>query len=414
MTSERLFTLDALRGFAVMGILLMNIVGFALPEAAYVNPMAWGADGPADIVAWGLAFILVDGKMRGLFSLLFGASMLLVIDRAELGGRDGRRVHIVRALWLFAFGVAHYLLLWWGDILMVYAIVGLAALPFVGKTPLALVKWAFAAFAVHFLIVAGFMAGAYALHAAAVQPGASASAIADNAWLATALGQPGSDAILEQVTLYRSGFGTIFAHQLSALPGTLPTLLYFAFDTLGFMLMGMALLKSGFLTGQWSADQYRRTARHCFLIGLPPMIALTAWTVASDFDTLTTYAASLAWSFPFRVPLTIGWAALLLAAIPHFQGHPSLVRIAAAGRMALSNYLGTSILMTAIFYGWGLGLFGKVDRATLYAFALLAWLLMLLWSKPWLDRFAYGPLEWLWRSLARGAVQPVRRISNPD
>lgn len=86
-----------------------------------------------------------------------------------------------------------------------------------------------------------------------------------------------------------------------------------------------------------------------------------------------------------------------------------VARVAAAGRAAFTNYLGTSIIMTFLFYGYGLGLFGEVSRAACYLFVIGAWALMLLWSKPWLDRFAYGPMEWLWRSLARGQLQPISR-----
>jgi len=408
--TDRIFALDALRGFAVMGILLMNIVSFAMPEQAYINPAAWGGQGIADIIAWAIGWILFDGKMRGLFSLLFGASMLLVIDRAEMAGGDGRRTHLFRALWLFCFGTAHFLLLWWGDILMLYALVSLVALLFVGKEPIALVKWAFAAFALHFLIVAALMGPIYAYQHAAAQPGASADTLNGYATLATALGKPGTQAIVDQVATYRSGFASIAAHQLATFGETFTAMFfYLSLDTLGFMLLGMAMLKGGFLTGGWDMEQYRRTARHCFLIGLPPMIALAVWVIASGFDTVTTFGAFIAWSFPFRIPLTVGYAALFLWIIGRMQNHWLIARVGAAGRAAFTNYLGTSLVMCAIFYGWGLGLFGKVDRAPLYLFVLLGWALMLLWSSPWLDRFAYGPLEWLWRSLARGKLQKMRK-----
>jgi len=139
------------------------------------------------------------------------------------------------------------------------------------------------------------------------------------------------------------------------------------------------------------------------------MIALAVWVIASGFDTVTTFGAFIAWSFPFRIPLTVGYAALFLWIIGRMQNHWLIARVGAAGRAAFTNYLGTSLVMCAIFYGWGLGLFGKVDRAPLYLFVLLGWALMLLWSSPWLDRFAYGPLEWLWRSLARGKLQKMRK-----
>jgi len=152
--------MDIARGFAVMGIVLMNVIAFSMPEAAYINPAAWGGMGAADILAWVLSFILVDGKMRGLFSLLFGASMLLLMDRTEMAGGNGRHRMVIRSLWLLVIGMAHYLLLWWGDILALYAVVGLVAMLFAGQRPLALVKLAFLAFG-----IAGPLAGLLADHA---------------------------------------------------------------------------------------------------------------------------------------------------------------------------------------------------------------------------------------------------------
>ncbi len=406
--SDRLLTIDALRGFAVMGILLLNIIGFSMPEAAYINPAAWGGTGAADIAAWFLSFVLFDGKMRGLFSLLFGASMLIIIERAELAGRDGRRAHKIRAAWLFLFGMLHFVLLWWGDILMAYALVSFIALLFVGKDSGALLKWAFGAFLLHFLIVGGVIASAYAYRHAIALPSATPDMMDGYRAMIDSFGAPSNPEITREVVLYRSGFGAIMASSLSALPGHFTTLIYFLLDTLGFMLLGMAMLKGGFLTGRWPLDQYRAVARRCFLVGLPPTIALALWVIVSGYDPLTAFGVAFAWSFPFRIPMTVGYAALFLTLVLSAPDHPLIRRIAAAGRMAFSNYLGTSLVMCAIFYGWGLGLFGHVARARVYLFVFGMWAAMLLWSQPWLVRFHYGPLEWLWRSLARGSLQPMR------
>ena len=118
---QRHISLDAMRGFAVMGILAMNIIGFAMPEWAYVTPAAYGTDTLADKIAWAFSFIFIDGKMRGLFSLLFGASMMLVIDRAAANGESPAQVHFRRMAWLALFGLAHYFFIWFGDILFLYA-----------------------------------------------------------------------------------------------------------------------------------------------------------------------------------------------------------------------------------------------------------------------------------------------------
>jgi uncharacterized protein len=117
----RIHALDIVRGVAVMGILAMNIVAFAMPFNAYMNPAAFGSHGPADYASWLFSFIFIDGKMRGLFSFLFGASMLLVIDRAEAKGESPAGIHFRRMAWLLFFGLIHFYLIWYGDILIGYA-----------------------------------------------------------------------------------------------------------------------------------------------------------------------------------------------------------------------------------------------------------------------------------------------------
>ncbi|WP_184081123.1 DUF418 domain-containing protein [Sphingobium subterraneum] len=410
--SARTPAIDIARGFAVMGILTMNIIAFALPEAAYGNPRAWGGTSVADIVAWAVSFVLFDGKMRGLFSMLFGASMLIVMDRAEMTGGDGRKAQAARATVLFLIGIAHYLLLWWGDILALYAVVGMIAMLCAGKQPIELVKLAFLAFAVHFVIVMIPAIAAHHGHYAASHPGATHASITHYSALLEGLSAPGSPSIAEEVTRMRGSFAGIAGYKLEHIVGwALGGFQYLMLDTFGFMLLGMAMLKGGFLTGGWPAQQYWQTARHCFLIGLPPMIGLAIWAIASGFDTVTTFGAVFAWSFPFRIPLTVGWAALILWIAVRYSASAGLARIGAVGRLALSNYLGTSLLMTALFYGWGLGLFGMVGRAELYAVVGAVWALMLLWSPLWLRAFHFGPVEWVWRSVAQRRMLPMRRTA---
>src|SRR3954469_890664 len=126
----RITTLDTIRGIAVMGIFSVNVIAFAMPEAAYFNPAAYGGTHGASLGIWVANYVLIDGKMRGLFSLLFGASTLLVIQRAEAEGLDPRRVHFRRMAWLLVFGLGHFFLLWYGDILTLYAIIGFLLWPF--------------------------------------------------------------------------------------------------------------------------------------------------------------------------------------------------------------------------------------------------------------------------------------------
>src|SRR5438309_1883202 len=140
--TDRILTLDVLRGVAVMGIFSVNVIAFAMPEQAYFNPSAYGGATGASLATWALNFILIDGKMRGLFSLLFGASTLLVITRAEAAGLDPRRVHFTRMAWLLVFGLCHFFLLWYGDILTLYAVMGFLLWPFRNRPVRTLLYWA--------------------------------------------------------------------------------------------------------------------------------------------------------------------------------------------------------------------------------------------------------------------------------
>lgn len=407
--ADRHISLDVLRGFAVMGILLLNIIGFAMPGAAYINPMAWGGSDPVNVGVWAFNFVLFDGKMRGLFSMLFGASMLLIMQRAEAAGQNPRAVHLNRMAWLFVIGSAHYILIWWGDILVTYSICGTIALVFVKKDVRQLIRWAMILFSIYFIVSCLMVAGIWFMAGQAAAPGADAETIASAQKMLAGLGQPGSEEIAEDLALYGGGWTAIVRDNLSTFPDALiNSLLLFTLDTVGMMLLGMAMLKSAFILAMWTPEIYRKVAIRGFAIGLIPMIGLAAWVMLSGFDEVITFAAFFAFSFPFRVVLTVAWAALLLLIVQQYGQSPLIGRVAAAGKAAFSNYLGTSVLMTFAFYGWGLGLFGMVDRITAMLFVAGTWAIMLLWSKPWLERYRFGPAEWLWRSLARRSLQPMR------
>jgi len=169
----------------------------------------------------------------------------------------------------------------------------------------------------------------------------------------------------------------------------------------------MAALKSGFLSGGWDPDRYRRIALTGFAIGIP-LSALLAYLLWADgFSVPMQFSLSLAGTVPVRPAMIVATAALIILVTR--RGGALTGRIAAAGRVAFTNYLGTSILMTGLFYGYGGGLFGRLSRIELWIVVVAMWALMLLWSKPWLERYRYGPFEWLWRSLARGEIHPMRR-----
>ncbi|SEH13610.1 uncharacterized protein SAMN05428974_0843 [Sphingopyxis sp. YR583] len=411
MAPARYESLDAIRGVAVMGILAMNIIAFALPFSAYTNPMAGGPIGNIDLATWFFTFVFVDSKMRGLFSMLFGASTLLVIQSAAASGRSAAGAHYSRMFWLAIFGLIHFYFIWFGDILFLYAICGLLLFAFRNLSIRALVVWAvvFLVTGIGFLGMGWLM---FSLAEAGRLPAEGAAQIRSDLVQLNADMGPNAASYAKEITLHLGSYGSIVAEKLGErLSEPLVSALMFLWETMGLMLIGMALFKSRMLTGEWEAARYRKWALTGFLIGIPPLVGLAWYQYADGFGAVSTFGASLSLSAPFDIAMTIGWAALIMLLIKTAASDRVRARLAATGRMAFTNYLVTSIVMTTIFYGYGLGLYGSVGRTALYLFCFAMWAAMLLWSKPWLDRFNYGPLEWIWRSLSRWRLQPMRKLS---
>jgi uncharacterized protein len=378
-----------------------------MPRSAYHNPLAFGGS-DADLVTWALNFVFVDGKMRGFFSLLFGASMLLVIQRAEAAGASPASVHYRRMFWLLVFGLIHMWLIWWGDILTVYAIVGMVAFAFRDKPVRSLVKWAIGLLILQVTLLASLSNLFFAVEAAAMAPGASAVAVEKWQMMSVDFLPLSGAALSADLAIHHGSYGGILEHRLNKmLLAPLIEPLVVGWETLAYMLLGMAGLKSGFLTGAWERRRYGLIAASTLAVAIPAY-ALLAWlNYRAGFHIPTLFAVSLAATTPFRPLMIFGYAALTLL-LMHGGGRLT-GRIAAAGRAAFTNYLGTSLVMTTLFYGYGFGLYGAMNRAELWLVVVATGGVMLLWSKAWLDRFQYGPFEWLWRSLSRFELQPMRR-----
>lgn len=397
----RYATLDAIRGVAVMGILLANVVAFGLPESAYFSPLSWGGAAGADRVTWLTTFVLVEGRMRGLFSFLFGASMVLVIERAEAAGRSGAATHLARMAVLFAIGCAHLYLFWWGDILAHYAIVGTVALMFVPLGARTLVACAAAALA--FAIWMN-VEGALALFASVPRATAAQMQVWDG--FSYAFGVPPRAHLQAEMAALRGGFGDAVRWRWAVATDPFTFARYAGAETLSAMLLGMAAFRSGFVTGGWSPRRYAWIAATAVPVSLAGYAALGLMTMAHGFAMPWVFLGAMLASQPLRVLGYVGYAALLVLAVR--RGGTVVEWLRAVGRMAFSNYLLTTLAMDLAFCGWGLGQFARIDRAALYLLVPPLWLAMLLWSPWWLHRFAHGPLEWLWRTLARGRCQPMR------
>ena len=392
-----------------MGILAMNILAFALPYPAYANPAAYGGATGVNLASWFASFVLIDGKMRGLFSILFGASTLLVIQKAEEAGRDGLNAHFRRMIFLLLFGLVHFYFIWFGDILALYALCGFLLYPFRNLSPRALGRWAIGLLMVSFLIFSLLSFAATASTSRNLPAEVRAELSEARTIVETEVGAR-SPRIERDLALYRGPYAGIVEHRIER-QALFPfmSLPSFGWETIGLMLIGMVLFRTGFLTGAWDRKQYRKWAMICFAIGITGATLLALLQIESGFAAPMVLGAAVAFSMPFDVLMAIGWAAVVILWAKRSAGGRIVERVAAVGRMAFTNYLATSIVMTTLFYGFGFGLFGTLHRAALWAPVIAMWLLMLGWSKPWLDRFRYGPFEWLWRSLSRGQIEALRR-----
>ena len=406
---QRLGSLDFTRGIAVMGILAANIVAFGQPSAAYIWPGGFLTEhGPVSDWLWVAQFTLIDGKMRRLFTLLFGAGMILFLDRAWARG-SGRWLQVRRLFWLFAFGYAHYLFVSKTDILATYATCGLIALLFVKRRPktqlwVGIVVYLLAA--VKDIVVWGRM---YAT--AAGEMAASSGGMAD---MAAAMRDAGAADDRIETALIRAGdYGGWAAHNIAE-HWSQPLLSWFqnGLEAVPLMLIGMALYRLGLFDRRIDPRRQALWGWIAVLAGLAGTLAIGLWNHAGGFG----YMGAL-WSFDglSRVPnllMILGLAALLALWGPRATGWLG-ARVSAAGRMAFSNYLGTSILMLFVFHGWALGLFGELTRPALYGVVLATWVIMLAWSPAWLARYKFGPLEWLWRCLTYAHLFPIRREAAP-
>lgn len=403
---DRIAALDLVRGIAVLGILTINIASFAGGSSAVLSPDVLGRTGPADHLVFAANMVLFEGKMRGLFTLLFGASMLLFVERRDAAESDGGHWQLRRLGWLFLIGYLHQLLLWSGDILMLYAMLGPIAL--------ALRHWSVRRLAV--VAVAGFalwhgaftLAGWSSLSAAEAVHDGRADPITRAAVLSQA--QAVAAEAQDEVNTLRKPYTIMLAERFGEtlyLP-LLVTMLSLG-ETVPLMLLGMALYRSGFFTGGWPRVALWRLAVAGLVIGLPLASAQAVWAWSRGFPPDAMFQLLIGPAGLQHLVLTLAWAALLVLAAPALLRSRLGQRLEAAGRMALSNYLLTSLVMAFCFFGWGLGLAGRIGPLAQWLFVLMGWAVMLAWSRPWLVRYRQGPVEWLWRCLTEARRLPFAR-----
>lgn len=412
--AERIVALDVLRGVAVLGILILNIVGFGLPYA-YEMPLTGGASG-IDLWTWRITTLFFEGTMRGLFSLLFGASMMLLFERvaAREGARAASGIHYRRMAWLALFGIAHWLLLLWsGDVLFWYAIIGALIFPLRRLPSRWLIGLALAVYLAGGAGAAFDYAEAKREHAAASPapaPRTPATRAAAAAWAerveehrytpAEIAGSVARERLTSYPALVVASAPEAFHWQITSFP------IYGLLDSAPMMLIGIALLRLGVLSGARPAGFYARLALGGYAIGL----GVNAWEIGvlerGGFGVLAALQTGTSYESG-RLATTMGHVGAVMWLIGRGALPAAQARLAAVGRMAFSNYILTTILCTAVFSGLGLGLFAALARHQLYYVVAAVWVVLLVWSPLWLARHRHGPLEWLWRTLTYAGRRPM-------
>lgn len=392
-TAERIDVLDVLRGWALLGILLMNIEAFAGPLMVAItglDPALTGADRIVDAAV----YILVQGKFYLLFSLLFGMGFAVMMARAEAAGRPFAALYLRRTFALLAIGLVHLIVIWSGDILTLYALIALVLLALFRHVPTSQLPW----WALGFHSLAWlFSAGPLLLGAMArLAPGAATGM---DKVMQNEAAKMQAQIETERLVLGSGSFADAVVHRLGEAPEMLFFLLFAGGQVLGMFLLGMWFVRSGAI-----AEPARFPRLYAWLrwgalpVGLAMMLVSFALMPTADFTTITfTNGFGTLLSMIAALLMCLGYVAWLQRGLSAPMA-PMLRVVAPAGRMALTNYLSQSVICTLIFYGYGLGYFEQLPRAWQLPFAIALFALQVAFSRWWLSRFRYGPMEWLWRA----------------
>ena len=419
---ERLHSVDALRGFSLLGILLLNIASFGLPFAAYMNPqVAGGAEG-SNLAVWLVAMTFWDGKMRCIFSMLFGTGAIILLERAERRGAgiEAADIYYRRTMWLILIGLLHAHFIWAGDILYPYGVIGLLLFPFRKLSARALITLGVIVIALHSLWNAGGAYGigemqkqvteARAQEAAGKKPTAEQKKTIEGIAQLEEFFAPTKEVVEKEIKTHRGDWaGNLVLRSGEAVNLEFTMFFQFIFlDVLGMLILGMGLAKAGVFDASRSLGFYLRLIAAGVLIGLP----LNYWAASQWLKSSFSIPAYLGYigttADPGRFLVAGAYIGFIMIATK-LAWRWITVPLANVGRMALSNYLLTSILCTLFFNGYGFGMFARLQRADLYLVVLAMWIINIVWSNLWLQHYRYGPAEWAWRSLTYWKRQPMRR-----
>ncbi|WP_455169539.1 DUF418 domain-containing protein [Aegicerativicinus sediminis] len=423
--ANRINSLDVIRGIALLGILLMNIAGMGLPFA-YSDPTVYGGADGWNLKSWIMTNMFFEGTMRGMFSMLFGAGVILLTSRLEKNGAgiNTADIYYRRIIWLFIFGLIHvYLLLWDGEILYPYALCGLFLFPLRNIVPKNLIigglvilflgtLWNFSDYQnMKTQKVEGLEAAALKKQGDSLNPEQTA---AFEKW-EKITNKKSEEELQEEIEARHEGYWSNVLHKVkeNQFMQTYVMYRYFFYDIIAFMILGMAFFKLRIFHAEKSNKFYLIMMGIGYVIGLSINYYETSALISSNFDPMVSAKTSLTYDIG-RLTMTMGHIGLIMLFVKSGILKFLQKSLAAVGRMALTNYLMHSIITGIIFLGFGFSMFGKLERHELYYIVFAIWIAQLIYSPIWLKYFKYGPFEWLWRSLTYGKKQQFKISSTKE
>ena len=382
---NRIHSLDLIRGFAVLGILIMNITSFSQISMAYMNPTIGAGLEGYNQYFHGFNYIFADTRFMSIFSILFGAGVVLFTQRIEAKGRQVVALHYKRMFWLLIFGLIHAYFIWAGDILVAYAICGSLVFFFRKKSIRTLLIMAVILFLIP--ICLNYM---------------TYHGMPEEALESTfAFFYPSTEQIVAQTKIMQDSY--IEQMPLRIENALKLQTLVFMIDTFwrtsAMMLLGMILYRKGILSANNSTEYYKNMMWVGFVPGL--IISSVGLNQVYSSDWSSAYVMNIGANYKFvsGLLMALGYIGLVIWIYKKGIFKKLQNRLQATGRMAFTNYIGMSVICTLIFNGHGLGLFGTFDRLYQFLIVTALWLIILIISPLVLKKFQHGPLEWLWRKL---------------
>ena len=421
--SQRIRSIDTLRGFALLGILLLNIIAFSGPIAAYFDPSADNEVSGLNLAVAMFVDIWGEGAFRAIFSMLFGAGLLIFLAKPDAEEGRLRSLYYRRTWLLVGFGLFNaYILLWFGDILYTYGVTGLVLYFFrnLSANKLALCS------TILFLFLALIHTSQYFYTKALYTDYREVVLLPEGNELSEAQKQSlenwdeflqNQQTTPEQIVLeanarsegYIENF--IFTAPINIMFQTAIFLINGFWDAAAMMLLGMALMKWNVFDASRELSFYLKMMLFGFAIGL----VINSWEevvyLSSGFEPFLSATARPTYDLG-RLGMALGYIGMVMT-LCKLDVLPKVRHaFACVGQMALTNYLAQSVICNTIFLGFGFGMWGKMQRYEIYFVVIGIWIFQLLFSVAWLKKYRFGPAEWLWRSLTYRKRQPLRKIAN--